>query len=139
VYWPAVVWFTDADLRHLAGGRSYERGLGYLSAVSGIADLPDGVTAIVHGTGRYRVRLTGAEDAMLDGDCTCPYGRTAPSASMRRRRPAPATPTRAAQLLLTMRPRYARVGDDFARYSVTLKAANRRKRNFLAELARNGL
>jgi hypothetical protein len=46
---------------------------------------------------------------------------------------------RAAQLLLTMRPLYARVGDDFARYIVTLKEANRRKRNFLAELARNGL
>ena len=31
--------------------------------------------ATVHGTGRYRVRLTGSEDGVLDGECICPYGQ----------------------------------------------------------------
>ncbi|MEU5943452.1 hypothetical protein ABZ807_30795 [Micromonospora sp. NPDC047548] len=46
---------------------------------------------------------------------------------------------RAAQLLLTMRPLFARTGEDFAGYVAQLRGANRRKRNFIAELTRNGL
>lgn len=46
---------------------------------------------------------------------------------------------RAAQLLLTMRPLFARTGENFAGYVAALKETNRRKRNFLAELHRNGL
>lgn len=69
-----MVWFTEADLRGLAGDRSYERGLGYVEVVSGVAELPDGVVAVVHGRGRYEVRLTGCDGGVLDGECTCPYG-----------------------------------------------------------------
>jgi uncharacterized Zn finger protein len=46
---------------------------------------------------------------------------------------------RAAQLLLTMRPLFARTGEDFTGYVTALKEANRRKRNFLAKLHQNGL
>jgi uncharacterized Zn finger protein len=46
---------------------------------------------------------------------------------------------RAAQLLLTMRPMFARTGTDFAAYLAELKETNHRKRNLLAGLARNGL
>lgn len=46
-----------------------------MDAVSGVGDLPDGVVATVHGSGRYRVRLTGRQDQMLDGECSCPYGQ----------------------------------------------------------------
>ncbi|MER6960690.1 hypothetical protein [Streptomyces sp. NPDC000618] len=65
---------TEANLKALAGPRSFERGLGYLDAVSGV-EVGDGwVTATVHGTERYKVEL------MLDGPggptgvCDCPYG-----------------------------------------------------------------
>ncbi len=75
LYLPAVAWFTDADLRDLAGPRSYERGLAYADVVTGVGDLPDGVVATVHGHGRYRVRLTGGEDQALEGECSCPYGQ----------------------------------------------------------------
>jgi len=71
-----VVWFTEADLRGLAGSRSYARGVGYVDAVTGLGELPDGVTATVAGMGgRYRVRLIGELSQDLHGDCTCPYGQ----------------------------------------------------------------
>ncbi|HET8661800.1 MAG TPA: SWIM zinc finger family protein [Micromonosporaceae bacterium] len=71
-----MAWFTEADLRGIAGSRSYARGVGYVDAVTGLGELPDGVTATVPGTaGRYRVRLTGELDGGLDGDCSCPYGQ----------------------------------------------------------------
>jgi uncharacterized Zn finger protein len=70
-----VAWFTDADLKELADGRSYERGLGYVDAVADIGELPDGVVATVHGSGRYRVRLTGVDGETLAGECSCPYGQ----------------------------------------------------------------
>jgi len=70
------LWFTEADLRGLAGSRSYARGVGYVDAVTGLDELPDGVTATVDGMGgRYRVRLIGELDQDLDGDCSCPYGQ----------------------------------------------------------------
>lgn len=46
---------------------------------------------------------------------------------------------RAAELLLAARPLFDRAGADFAGYVGELKEFNRRKRNFLAELGRNGL
>jgi uncharacterized Zn finger protein len=70
-----MAWFTDEDLRDMAGERSYQRGFGYVEVVGDLGDLPDGVVATVHGTGRYRARLTGREDGALDGDCSCPYGQ----------------------------------------------------------------
>ncbi|MBU3862902.1 hypothetical protein KN815_01900 [Streptomyces sp. 4503] len=65
---------TEANLKMLAGPRSYERGLGYLDAVSGV-EVGDGwVTASVHGTERYEVELTLDGTGGLSGECDCPYG-----------------------------------------------------------------
>ncbi|MGW0821010.1 SWIM zinc finger family protein [Streptomyces sp. NPDC002845] len=65
---------TEANLKTLAGGRSFERGLGYLDAVSGV-EVGDGwVTASVHGTERYEVELALDGPGGLSGECDCPYG-----------------------------------------------------------------
>ncbi|MFC4464294.1 SWIM zinc finger domain-containing protein [Streptomyces xiangluensis] len=65
---------TEANLKTLAGARSFERALGYLDAVSGV-EVGDGwVTASVHGTERYEVELTLDEPGGLSGECDCPYG-----------------------------------------------------------------
>ncbi|WP_190818836.1 SWIM zinc finger family protein [Saccharopolyspora pogona] len=69
-----MAWFTESDLRRLAGERSFDRGLGYQDAVGSIAELPDGVVASVAGTDSYRVRLRDL-GGRLGGDCSCPYGR----------------------------------------------------------------
>lgn len=66
--------FTEADIRRVAGDKSFERGLDYLGAV---ADLEIGtaeITASVFGNGEYRVSLAFGDEG-LTGDCTCPYGR----------------------------------------------------------------
>ncbi|UIX35054.1 SWIM zinc finger family protein [Streptomyces sp. GQFP] len=66
--------FTEANLKALAGARSYGRGLGYLDAVSGV-DVGDGrITATVHGTDRYEVELILDGPGGLSGECDCPYG-----------------------------------------------------------------
>ncbi|MBT2457595.1 hypothetical protein J7E98_23295 [Streptomyces sp. ISL-86] len=69
--------FTKGDLRELAGDRSYERGLGYLDAVSRL-EIEDGtISAAVEGTDRYEVELTDDEAGDgpgLTGWCNCPYG-----------------------------------------------------------------
>ncbi|MFD7767188.1 SWIM zinc finger domain-containing protein [Streptomyces sp. NPDC059787] len=65
---------TEANLKTLAGGRSFERALGYLDAVSGV-EVGDGwVTASVHGTERYEAELTLDGPGGLSGACDCPYG-----------------------------------------------------------------
>ncbi|WP_128381228.1 SWIM zinc finger family protein [Streptomyces cavernae] len=65
---------TEANLKKLAGARSFERGRGYLDAVSGV-EVGDGwVTASVHGTERYEVELTLDAPGGLSGECDCPYG-----------------------------------------------------------------
>ncbi|MEU7382420.1 hypothetical protein AB0A91_20985 [Streptomyces sp. NPDC042207] len=65
---------TEANLKKLAGARSFERGLGYLDAVSGV-EIGDGwVTATVHGTERYEVELTLDGPGGPAGECDCPYG-----------------------------------------------------------------
>ncbi|MFF0227864.1 SWIM zinc finger domain-containing protein [Streptomyces sp. NPDC004629] len=65
---------TEDNLRALAGARSYERGLGYLDAVSGV-EVGDGrITATVHGTERYEAELTLEGPGGLAGMCDCPYG-----------------------------------------------------------------
>ena len=69
-----MVWFSDADLRRLAGDRSYARAASYLDTVSAVEELPDGVTAVVYGSEPYRVRLSG-RGGRLVGDCDCPHGR----------------------------------------------------------------
>ncbi|MFE0509510.1 SWIM zinc finger domain-containing protein [Streptomyces sp. NPDC058964] len=65
---------TEANLKKLAGARSFERALGYLDAVSGV-EVGDGwITASVHGTERYEVELTLDGPGGLTGRCDCPYG-----------------------------------------------------------------
>lgn len=65
---------TKANLKTLAGARSFERALGYLDAVSGV-EVGDGwVSASVHGTERYEVELTLDGPGGLSGACDCPYG-----------------------------------------------------------------
>ncbi|MGW5277122.1 SWIM zinc finger family protein [Streptomyces sp. NPDC004044] len=66
--------FTEADLRALAGPRSFERGQGYLDAVTAL-EVGDGwVTATVHGTDAYEAELSLDEPEGLAGECDCPYG-----------------------------------------------------------------
>ncbi|MFI6054488.1 SWIM zinc finger domain-containing protein [Streptomyces violascens] len=69
------VGFAEDDLLTLAGSRSFERGLGYLDAVTGL-EIGDGwITATVHGTDAYEVELTDDQEGGLLGDCDCPYGQ----------------------------------------------------------------
>jgi uncharacterized Zn finger protein len=76
-----VAWFGDADVRRLAGAQSYKRGLDYLTAVSPLDELPNGVTSTVEGTDTYEVRLLD-DDGGLAGECTDrwlrPPGRSSP-------------------------------------------------------------
>ncbi|MGK5497865.1 SWIM zinc finger family protein [Streptomyces sp. URMC 125] len=71
-----VVGFGEDDLRALAGVRSFERGLGYLDAVSGLEVGERSITAVVRGTDVYEVELTFGGDG-LSGRCDCPYGQEA--------------------------------------------------------------
>ncbi|MEU9914732.1 hypothetical protein [Streptomyces sp. NPDC051001] len=65
---------TEAKLKALAGTRSFERGRGYLDAVTGV-EIGDGwITASVHGTERYEVELSLEGPQGLTGACDCPYG-----------------------------------------------------------------
>ncbi|WP_435271171.1 SWIM zinc finger family protein [Streptomyces sp. 1222.5] len=70
-----VVGFGEGDLRALAGTRSFERGLGYLDAVSGLEVGEGSVTAVVHGTDVYEVELTLDGDEGVSGWCDCPHGQ----------------------------------------------------------------
>ncbi|MFE3768465.1 MULTISPECIES: SWIM zinc finger domain-containing protein [unclassified Streptomyces] len=66
--------FTEAKLKTLAGVRSFERGRGYVDAVSGV-EVGDGwISASVHGTERYEAELTLDGPGGLSGECDCPYG-----------------------------------------------------------------
>ncbi|MGW4027912.1 SWIM zinc finger family protein [Streptomyces sp. NPDC004838] len=66
---------TEADLRSLAGARSFERGLGYVDAVSGVEVGDDWIRASVHGTERYVAELILGGRGGPAGECDCPYGR----------------------------------------------------------------
>jgi uncharacterized Zn finger protein len=66
--------FGQLDLWRLAGKRSYERGEGYVDAVSDLRDVPGGVTATVQGTEPYQVRLAWSADG-LTGECSCPFSQ----------------------------------------------------------------
>ncbi|MFC8240354.1 SWIM zinc finger family protein [Streptomyces chartreusis] len=66
--------FDEADLRALAGPRSFERGRGYLAAVAAV-EVGDGwITATVHGTDAYRAELILDGPDGLAGECDCPHG-----------------------------------------------------------------
>ena len=63
------------SLLRMAGGRSFERGEEYFASglVRKLAEHEGTVTAKVHGTREYRVRLW-IEDGDIDYSCTCPVG-----------------------------------------------------------------
>ncbi|MFE3902666.1 SWIM zinc finger domain-containing protein, partial [Streptomyces sp. NPDC059153] len=66
--------FDENDLRALAGPRSFERGQGYVDAVTAM-EVGDGwITATVHGTDAYAVELSLDGPGRLGGECDCPYG-----------------------------------------------------------------
>ncbi|MER7461591.1 hypothetical protein [Streptomyces sp. NPDC097981] len=67
--------FTEEDLRRLAGARSFERGLGYLSAVSQLEIGDETINATVDGSDAYEVELAEDKDCGLTGWCDCPYGQ----------------------------------------------------------------
>ena len=66
--------FTEADIKRVAGDKSFERGLDYLDAVEDLEIDGAEITASVYGNTEYRVCLAFG-DELLTGDCTCPYGR----------------------------------------------------------------
>ncbi|MFI8367158.1 SWIM zinc finger domain-containing protein [Streptomyces sp. NPDC085466] len=66
---------TEAKLRALAGERSFERGLGYVGAMSDV-EVGDGwIRASVRGTERYDVELVLGGRKGPTGACDCPYGQ----------------------------------------------------------------
>jgi uncharacterized Zn finger protein len=65
--------FSEADLRRVAGERSFGRGLGYLDAVGDLEIGVDQVTATVYGTDAYEVVLD-LGDGGVTGECSCPHG-----------------------------------------------------------------
>ncbi|MDQ1657111.1 MAG: hypothetical protein QOD41_2194 [Cryptosporangiaceae bacterium] len=67
-------WFSDADLRELAGARPYERGSRYLGKILSVTEVPGGAVAVVQGTDPYLVRL-GGRDGQLTGGCSCPFAQ----------------------------------------------------------------
>jgi hypothetical protein len=81
---PTMPGFTEADLRELAGARSFERGLGYAGQVSGLdiagtditgtGSTGTEITATVSGTDDYDVWLAPGDQG-LQWDCSCPFGR----------------------------------------------------------------
>ncbi|MEU2225279.1 DUF6880 family protein [Streptomyces sp. NPDC018347] len=67
---------TEGKLKTLAGVRSFERGLDYVDAVSGIEVGDDWIRASVRGAERYEVKLVfGGGRTGLIGECDCPYGQ----------------------------------------------------------------
>jgi uncharacterized Zn finger protein len=65
--------FTEADIKRVAGDKSFERGLDYLDAVEDL-EIGAEITASVYGNSEYRVCLAFGDEG-LTADCTCPYGR----------------------------------------------------------------
>jgi uncharacterized Zn finger protein len=65
----------EQNLRRLAGGRSFERGVDYAAAgqVARLTRSETSVEASVQGTHRYRVELW-VKDGELHGRCSCPMG-----------------------------------------------------------------
>jgi hypothetical protein len=65
---------SEADVRALAGERSFRRGQQYLDAVSDLVIAADRVAATVHGSDDYAVTLTRGSDGVR-ASCDCPQGQ----------------------------------------------------------------
>ncbi len=70
-----MVFFTEDDLRALAGPRSFGRARDYLDAVDELEIGTDHVTATVYGSADYDVSLTADSATALSGECDCPFGQ----------------------------------------------------------------
>jgi len=66
--------FSEADLLHAAGERSYSRGLEYVDAVRNLQIGAGEITATVYGTDEYEIVLDLNVDG-ASGECSCPYGQ----------------------------------------------------------------
>jgi SWIM zinc finger len=66
--------FSEADLLHAAGDRSYSRGLEYMDAVRNLQIGAGEITATVYGTDEYEIVLDLNVDG-ASGECSCPYGQ----------------------------------------------------------------
>jgi SWIM zinc finger len=71
---PTMPGFTEADLRGLAGSRSFERGLDYVGQVADLDVTETEITATVSGTDDYDVCLVPGDQG-LQWDCSCPFGQ----------------------------------------------------------------
>lgn len=72
---PLAEALTDAVIRRLASGQTYQRGADYFTHghVGSLEELGDGVSAVVRGNQNYNVTLT-ADEGVLDYACGCPVG-----------------------------------------------------------------
>ena len=68
-----VAEFTKDDVLALAGEKSFDRGIGYIRAVSDLEAEGDVVYATVQGNERYEVELNVGPSG-LSGSCDCPWG-----------------------------------------------------------------
>jgi uncharacterized Zn finger protein len=66
--------FTEDDLLHAAGPKSFERGLGYVTSVEELEIEGTEINAIVTGAFEYDVTLW-RERGGLTGECSCPWSQ----------------------------------------------------------------
>jgi uncharacterized Zn finger protein len=66
--------FTEDDLLHAAGPKSFERGLGYVTSVEELEIEGMEINAIVTGSFEYDVTLC-RERGELTGECSCPWSQ----------------------------------------------------------------
>lgn len=69
-----VLAYTEDDLLHAAGPKSFERGLGYVDAVEELEIEGTEINALVSGSFEYDVTLW-RERGALTGECSCPWSQ----------------------------------------------------------------
>ncbi|MBP2179431.1 SWIM zinc finger family protein [Amycolatopsis magusensis] len=67
-----MTWFSEDELRSLAGNAVFQRGRGMVGKVEDLGGLVDGVTAVVVGSEPYRVGLKH-RGGTIEARCTCPF------------------------------------------------------------------
>ncbi|HEU5471531.1 MAG TPA: hypothetical protein VFV67_12835 [Actinophytocola sp.] len=68
-----MVWFSEVDLRVVAGPASFSRGRDLLDAVASVSRTAEGVEAVVFDPDPYQVFLGPASPGLI-GECGCPLG-----------------------------------------------------------------
>ncbi len=74
VFDASVAGFTKDDVAALAGDKSFERGIGYIRAVTNLETDGEAVYATVQGSDLYEVELDVGPRG-LSGTCDCPWGQ----------------------------------------------------------------